>query len=144
MELLVVVSIALILLAVTLQGLVSLRRERVLDESVVRVVTLVGEARSLTLFSKNATEYGVHFTTSDVTRFTGATYSSENPDNVVTALPLHATISSIMLEGGGSDIVFDRLTGETDAFGTITLELSADPTRTRTITVSHVGLVEVQ
>jgi hypothetical protein len=132
MELLVVLVIILIFLGVTLQGLVA------------QTVALVGEARSLTLFSKDATVYGVHFSNASVTRFTGPVYTPSDPDNVVVPLPSYVVIGDITLAGGGSDVVFHRLTGETDMFGSVTFELSADAARTETITISETGLVEVE
>ena len=101
------------------------------------------EARSLTLSSKDSSVYGVHFETSAVVLFKGNTYVAGASTNDVSSLGPYATIST-SLNGGGSDVVFSRLTGETTQNGTITAAEVADPTKTITITLSQTGFVSLQ
>ena len=73
--------------------------------------------------------------------FRGTTYDAGTSTNIVEqVLPL-AEISSTSLNGGGNDIVFERLTGETDNYGTVFISIPGT-TVSSTITIYETGLVE--
>jgi len=46
------------------------------------------------------------------------------------------------LAGGGVDVIFQRLTGETVQSGTVTMALVASTTRTKTVTIYGTGLFQ--
>ena len=99
------------------------------------------EARGQTLSSENSSQYGVHFTSSKITLFTGSSYivgTSTNQDFNLTSTD---TILTITLTGGGNDIVFNRLTGETTQNGTVVVS-STLATTTRTVTIYKTGVVD--
>lgn len=144
MELLISTAILLLLAALTYQAFQSTNSHKALDTGALKVLTELRNARSLTLSSKHAQPWGVHIASSSVTLFQGGVYDAATTTNVVTALNSFVTISSTILAGGGSDVIFERLTGETAHFGTITLSLIASSTMKRTITVYETGVVEMQ
>ena len=141
-ETLVAIAIMVMLAVVVVFSLAHKKGESSLDADVLKVKTVLAEARSDTLSGKEASAYGVHFGTDTVTLFKGTTYSSTSPDNELFQLNDDIEISSISLAGGGSDLVFRRLTGATDTPGSITLQIKTDSAKTATITVNAVGTVE--
>lgn len=131
-EIIIIVAIIVILSALTFQSFSNLSEREALDKEALHVLSLLHEARSLTLSSKNATQYGVHLENSRAILFPGSSYSAGNPANKIVDLKESVTISTITLTGGGSDVIFNRLTGATGESGTTTLSLLADPSQTKT------------
>ncbi len=118
-------------------------KSEALDKDTDAVVESLEEARSLTLSSQAASQYGVHFGTQKITIFTGTTYSSTSPSNKDISLATTDTILTISLTGGGSDVVFKRLTGETTQNGTVVIS-SPTTSKTRTVTIYKTGVIESQ
>jgi prepilin-type N-terminal cleavage/methylation domain-containing protein len=143
MEILGVIAVMTILMTIVLTSFSTLNKNQALDKTARYVASIIEEARGNTLFSKNDSQYGVKFSASSVTLFKGATYSSSSPDNVVYELNPLVTISNISLSGGGSEMVFDRLTGNTTQTGTITLNLNSGTTTKAYVSFSKTGIVEV-
>jgi len=141
-EVLVVIAILIIISALTFASFFNLDDRQALDVSVKQIDSFLEEARSLTLASKDASQYGVHFDTESITRFRGSVYSETDPDNVVSNLHNKIQISDVSLSGGGNEVIFDRLTGNTSQSGTITISLKSDPTQTRIITIEATGIVQ--
>ncbi|MBX4181331.1 hypothetical protein KW807_00505, partial [Candidatus Parcubacteria bacterium] len=106
------------------------------------VVSVLNEARSTTLSSLNASQYGVKVDPTQVTLFKGSSYSVGAPDNVLNTLDSSVGIRNISLAGGATQVVFDRLTGRTGESGTFELYLINDPTSSSTISVSGSGIIE--
>jgi len=143
LELVIVIAVILILFFIIFSAFSGFNRNYALDTEAQRVASILDEARSLTLASKGDTNYGVHFESSQVVLFTGDTYSAMDPSNREESLTSSVTISDISLSGGGSDVVFARLTGALDKNGTVTLSLVSDPAMTRTITFELTGIITV-
>ena len=114
---------------------------RILDSGAEEVRSALREARSQTLASVGGTSYGVHFTATGTTIFTGTTYSAAATTNRVAGLhPRLILVAS--LEGGASDVTFERQTGKSSVTGTIAVSLAADASKSRIITVLPSGLAE--
>ena len=142
-ELLIVIGISSLLIGFTYSSFRLLNQSQALGKDANLVATVLHEARAETLASKNGNQYGVHFETNKIVLFIGTTYSSVDSTNINFPLNTLVTISTINIMGGGSEVVFDRLTGDTSQTGTVTLSLISTPTSIRTITVSGAGLIEV-
>jgi len=142
-EIIVVIGIFLLILTLTFQSFRQFNTHQTLDRNIMLVASVLNEARSLTLASKNASQYGVHFENSQVVLFSGATYVGGSAINIVTLLSSSVRASSVSLTGGGSDIIFERLSGKTNQNGIITLSLVSDPSATKSIIVHQTGLSEI-
>ena len=118
-ELLVVIGILLLLYSIMVSALRTTNASAALDTETLKVSMELKESRSLTLSSKNANQFGVHLASSSVTIFEGALFVAGSATNTVMLLNPQTQISSIALSGGGSDVVFERLTGKTSTGGTI-------------------------
>jgi prepilin-type N-terminal cleavage/methylation domain-containing protein len=143
-EILIVVMLMAILTVVTIRGFHTLSINKPLESEVQHVVGELNRARSLTLASQNADQYGVHLESSRVTLFEGTSFVNGAASNTVATLSPTVTISSIALTGGGSDVVFQRLTGKTTQDGIIKLSAVSSSTVSKTITVYQSGVVETQ
>ena len=142
MEIIVVVAIFSVAVGAILNSFGQLNQNQVINKNTELVATVLREARSLTLSSKGGNQYGVHLESFQVVLFQGSIYNPVASSNIYYSLNPLGNISVTTLAGGGSEIVFDRLTGDTSQSGTIKLSLIADPSSIRTVTVSGTGLVE--
>ncbi len=141
-EILITLTIAVILIAATIAGINLLPKQVTLDSNAQNVLSVLRLARSQTLSSKGATNYGVHFETSKYVLFSGDTYvagTSTNKEYTLTGV----TIGSISLTGSGSEVVFDRVRGTTSEDGTVTLTLTADTSKISTLTINPSGQVSL-
>ena len=141
LEIIIVIGILALLAALGTGSLLQFSKTTDLNSSVEGSVSLLLEARSKTLSSQEESQYGVHFESDKIVLFKGAAYSSSDPLNEETVLPLPIETASISLNGGGSDVIFKRLTGETDQYGTVTFRLKSDTSRTRILIILATGVV---
>lgn len=141
LEILLVIGILAIVTVISMSVFVDYNTYQALDKDTQTVVTVLEEARSKTLASTESSQYGVRIGTSALTIFKGNTYVSNDPNNKVTNLNGITIISNISLAGGGSDVVFKRLSGETVHVGTITISTTRS-TKTRDVTIIGTGIVQ--
>lgn len=142
-EILIVVVILGGILSTTIISLSKFHRAQVLRTTSEEIISLLNDARSRTFSSENSSQYGVHVTSSDATLYIGPTYTSGTSTNKVTTIDSLVSISSISLNGGVSDVLFNRLSGDTNGYGTITLQLVSDATKQKVITILKTGTVSV-
>ena len=143
-EVLIVASVIAILAAISYQTFFDTNRMQALEKDRDIVLSALERARSLTLSSSGDRQYGVHIESNRVILFPGNSYSAANSENVVESLNSLVTIASSSIKGGGSNVVFERLTGKTPQSGTIGVSLKADPSREYIIVVHDPGLVEIE
>ena len=141
-ETLMVVAITVVVSAVMFFSFATYGSTEAISKDQGLVVSVLEKARAMTLDSSNDAQYGVHFASSTVTIFTGVTYSSTTPSNIVTTLDSKVQVKSLDLAGGVKDVIFNRLSGETNQIGTTTLSLISATTTTRTITIFGTGLIQ--
>lgn len=143
---LIEIVITFAIIAVISVGVVSsfskLKESQSLENTFNESIALINEARSKTLSSENALQYGVHFEESKTVLFSGAVYDANSPSNITSIISSLIEISSIALNGGGSEIIFQRLTGKTDKFGSITIRVKTNPSKTKTINVKSSGIID--
>lgn len=141
-ETLVVLAIASFVTIIVASVFSNTASREALNKQTAIVVSLLETARGSTLSGRNASVYGVHFESAKVVLFVGTTYNASNSSNITETLNPHTQISEISLAGGGSEIIFNRLTGETGQFGTVKISLTASSTQLKTITVFQTGLIQ--
>ena len=141
-EVILVIAMMGILVLITAPFLSDSLTRSDLDIATVETVDALREARSSAMSGRGGGRFGVHFETTQFVFFTGATYSAVDPENVVHTYGADVTMSTITITGGGSDVHFATHKGEPAENGTI--EFSEPGGDTKTITVSAVGLIDVQ
>ena len=139
-EIVIVVAIMALLLAVVTSPFQSFRNSKALDTTSEEALSLLSEARGNTLSAKDGYQYGVHLESSKMVLFRGGTYSALDANNKTVVLDNALEISSIVLEGAGSDIIFDKLTGKTSQSGSFVIRAKSDTSKTRTVTVVGTGV----
>jgi len=141
-EIIIAVSIFVLIAVIAVSALSSLSSKEVLQKSTDQGVALLEKARALTLSSENNDSYGVHADTQSLTLFSGVTYDENDPLNQEIVLNPRVEISSISLNGAGSDVFFQKLTGKTDTHGDIVLSLLKDGSMTKVIHINETGIIE--
>ena len=103
------------------------------------VIDTLRRAQSSSLSGKGNSAWSVHFETNQFVLFKGVTYNVLDPDNVFFPLSTTIEVSDISLNGGGSDVFFNKVKGTTTKFGTVTL-LDTNTGETRVINISKEGV----
>lgn len=145
MEMLIVISLIGLISAIVVPSFSDFRKNQVLRNTTEDIVSLLNEARSSTLASKNFNTYGVHFDTDRAVLFTGASFTDQSSNKQIdfdqsVNIPVDGGIN---LEGGGNNVIFKRMTGETSEYGTITIQQINNPSHQKIISISLIGVVTV-
>ncbi|TAK57472.1 prepilin-type N-terminal cleavage/methylation domain-containing protein [Patescibacteria group bacterium] len=143
-EIILTLGILAIVSAIVLSSFSNGTDTEALLRNTEAVAAVFAEARSLTTSAKNASNYGVHLASTGPTLFKGTSYSSGIPSNIPLLVNSRVSITDISLTGGGSDVVFDKLTGNTSQNGSFRVTLVSNSSKYKTITVYKTGLVEIQ
>lgn len=141
-ELLIVIAILAIISALVGINFHLFQRQVNLDATINQIIATLRSAQSQTLASQNQSSYGVYFETNAYTLFKGPDYILAAPDNKVYAIPQDLELSVISI-AGGNGVLFQRITGQTDNTGTLTLRVETNPLETRTIIIEHSGNVSI-
>ena len=144
LEILIVIAIFALVAVFGVSPLLLFKKTSDLNGALETGVSFLLEARAKTLSSKNEARYGVHFDNGGTTFFTGAVFAEGAVGNEGAPLPFSVEIASISLQGGGNDVVFNRLTGETNAYGTVIFRLKSDTTKTKTLRVEKTGIISTE
>lgn len=143
-EIIAVVAIGLILISVVLFSFSSFRNSKIIDVSADQVFSVINEARVKSVSSEDYSRFGAHFEVGKVIFFKGDSYVSQSPANVETELSPLVEITDISLSDGGSNIVFQKLTGKTGNYGSLRIRLKSDNSKYKTISVKSTGIANVQ
>ncbi len=139
-EIVIVLGILVLISAFLVSPFANFRNTQILQVSVEDVLSTLNKARTQTLAGHGDSAYSVRLETNRVVLFPGETYSANDPNNQVVNLHSLVNISNISLSGGGSSVVFRRLTGATTKTGTITLSLASDSSVNKVITIPASGI----
>jgi len=142
-EVMVVISIIALLVVIVTTSFNSFNKNRSLQKDTENIITILRQARNQTLTSKNSSTYGVYFASSTVTLFAGSLYNQNSVTNEVTYLSPDNVISNLSLGNGVNSVVFRKLTGEANQYGTVTVT-SSDTSDIKIVTIYKTGLVESQ
>lgn len=143
-ELLTVIAIMFVLVSFSIPLFGSFQRKSDLVDSSEKVINVLRLAQSKTLASEGDSQWGVFFSTStdpcELILFKGSSFGlREAVFDKVYKLPESIEIFEINLEGGENEVVFNRLTGTTDQFGSLFLRLKSPQTEERAIFIDKYG-----
>lgn len=141
-ELIIVIAISLVILTIILGSFSRFNRSVTFDRDAEKILSMLHKARSDTLASKNDVRYGVHFEGTKIVIFSGSVYNPNSPQNEIFYLKSFESISNISV-GGGSDVLFDRITGATSNFGSVTLSVLGGSLPPKIISISANGLSSI-
>jgi len=143
LELLVVIGILVVLMASIVPSFLNFRRNSILNTETEELITVINRARLLSVSSKNDQQFGVHLESGKVVLFQGAAYSVGVSTNEEHLFNSALGLSSIVINGGGAEIVFEKVTGATHQNATTTL-LATGTTASTTVLVFPTGIVTMQ
>lgn len=144
-ELLVIIGIIIILIAIAVPNLSFFQRESELINNSEEIINILKLAQNKTLASENASQWGVYFDNTTLPHqfilFKGGSFSSrDSAFDENHKLPETIEISQINL-AGGKEVVFNRISGETNQAGNLTLRLISNPSKTQTIYIDSSGQI---
>jgi len=145
-ELLIVIGVSAVLVALSGGVYIALEKRSSIDIQARELKSVLILARNRTLASEEEQRFGVHIATStkEYILFKGASYSATSTENEQFIIEPRININSVNLRGGGHDVIFQRLTGITAQYGSITLQDAADSSRIQTICIDSSGSIEIQ
>lgn len=140
-EIIIVIAITVIIAAIGVGVFRNFKIENQLNSEAAGVLSVIRLAQSKTIAGEAAQQWGVHFQSDRYVLFQvqGGVYGAGDPNNIVSLLNPQIQISVIALAGGGSDLIFNRLTGMTGQYGSVQISSVSDASRTRTIYVESSG-----
>lgn len=146
-EVLVIIGIMAILMILALPVYRSFQDESDLNNSTEEIINTLRIAQNKTLASEGASQYGVYFDTSipyQVIMFKGENYTTRDSSfDKINKLPDNIEIYEINLAGGESEVVFNRINGETSQTGNLSLRLINNPPETKTIYIESSGQIDL-
>jgi type II secretory pathway pseudopilin PulG len=142
LEIIVVITISVMILATTTifenRMLIDARFETLTQELIESLK--LAQMRSITRFKDN--QWGVNFTTNSFTLFRGISFAlRDSTYDIQTNLPATVTLSNLTFNGGGSQVVFQKISGSTTNYGT--LMINSQLGNTKTISINALGQVEI-
>jgi len=145
-EFIIVIGISTILVGMSFGVFTTFSKRSNVDVEARNIESVLNLSRNRTLASDGEQVYGVHLDSSagEYILFPGSVYSASDPENENFKISSQVSISSIDIQGGGSDIVFSRLYGATSQYGSIILERQGDSSRTQAICIDPSGSIEVR
>lgn len=142
-ELIVVIAIFAVLGAMVIFGFNFFQNKNRVEAAAREIASTLRLAQNKTLASEGNSSYGVHFETDKFVLFKGLAYIDGAADNSEHNLAQNLSIFNISL-GGGADVVFARLSGATDNFGSATVGLAGDASNNVIIYIDESGVVDWQ
>lgn len=145
-EMIIAIAIGAILVTAVVISFSSFRNSKIVDVSADQILSAINEARVKTVSSEDYSRFGVHFETGRTVLFKGKgdVFTEPNSSNVQMTLSPLVEISDLSLNGGGADIVFQKLTGKTSNYGSLRVRLKSDNNKYKTISVKSTGIANIQ
>ncbi len=144
LELLVAVGIMSLIGGAIMGAFGQYRTQQSKEGAAETVLAALSQAHLDTMSSKNDSAYGVNFKSNEVIYYKGVVYPGDGAvGNVHYALPNSIEIANISLAGGTTTVLFKRLTGATDNFGTVDVRVKSNPTDSLTVKINQTGAISL-
>lgn len=142
LSILITIAILALVAWLVLISYANVRANALLKNGVEQVLSTLTATRAKTLAGIDNAQYGVYLQSDRLVVFRGSAYPGTTVETVM--LDSAVTIPTITLSGGGSSVVFARLTGATGQAGTLVMRLVSDPSKQKTITILATGAAYAQ
>jgi len=144
-ETLTTIAILVIVAAIAIPAIYSFQKKSDLESAVGNTSVNLELAKNLATGSEALSQYGIYFDTvatpHELTLFQGVNFASRNVTfDEVFVLPKNTEFSALNLNGGGSEVVFNKITGDTSQYGSIDIVLT-DGSATSTIYIETSGKI---
>ena len=135
-EILVVVCILTAVSSVVIFSFFSFSKQQSLNSGALNVMSVLNEARSLAMSSKDFSNYGVHINQNSIILFENYLGTNNKEYDMGDSVSIDSDIV-------GDEILFNKVTGGTSDNGTVTVSLTSDPTQSKVITIYGTGATEM-
>lgn len=142
-EILVALAILIFIIGLVFVGYRYFERNTELEVSAQKIVSVLKTAQTKALASEDDSPYGVHFEENQYVLFKGEIYWVGAEDNKFNQLSSRLRITEISLNGENSDIIFQKISGQTEQYGVIILSSVSHPESLKTISIHSSGQVEL-
>ncbi len=139
-ETILVAGIIAILAGIALASFLNSRNSHDLATSRQSVISMLRLAQARTLAGEDGSVWGVHLEQTQAALFRGSSYASATYTRAL-ALPQTVQIANISLAGGGSDVLFKPLSGETDQDGSFNLLVTGSASLSGSVVIEKTGKV---
>lgn len=139
-EVIISVGILSLIGALALVSFINSRNIRELTTSGQNVLSILRIAQSKTLGGEDNLPWGVRLERSQTILFRGPTFAGATFIQTH-ALPANLEIVNISLNGGGDDVIFKKVSGVTDQWGSFQVRVRSEPTMIFPVTVAPSGKV---
>lgn len=145
-EIILVLSIVSIVAAILIANFAFFQKRTELDNGTQEFVGILKSAQNKTVASDSGSQYGVYVnplaSPNQYTLFKGASYASRDTSyDRNYFLPNNVEFYAISL-GGGSEVVFNKLTGATGQPGSVSLRDKTDAAQNKTVYISNSGVID--
>ena len=142
LEMVIVLAILIVISVVAISPFDQFRQTKLLIDSTEMVKSTFETAQSKTRASAEGDRYGVYILEDELVLFSGSEYDPEDSSVRTVSLPDGVLVSEVDLVSETDRVVFERLTGEPDNFGTLTVSLASDPDKKRLVNIMSGGMIE--
>ncbi len=140
LELTITISIITLLGTLGLVSFINSRNVRELATQTQNLVSLLRLAQARTLAGDGNAPWGIHLTQNSYTLFRGPSFAAASfTENY--PVPQNLELVDTALAGGGPDVIFKRITGETDTYGTFTVRVQSNHALASSIRIDPSGKV---
>lgn len=143
-ELLIVLSITTLLASIAFVASARILNYNSIEGQAQSIRSHIERARIYTLASKNNSSFGVVFSSSTARVFQGTTFVSASSSDQVMNLDTGNNIINITLSNGSNTLYFNKISGEPNATGTITVTSVNNSLDRRTVVIYTTGVVDIQ
>ena len=145
-ELIIVISIAIILATIGVLNLYNYRAQNDLNMTIYEIVSTLRVARNYSISQESIEpgsnkKWGVHFESGEYVLFRGLITYDQLETTVVSKLILRPTIEFKTMPSP-MDIIFEPITGKPNAANSIEISLKSNPANFKTITINSNGQIE--
>lgn len=142
-ETIIIVAIFSFVFVLSSQIFFSYHKKQTLNQAAKQTESLLNEARFYTFYSKDGSQYGVHFEVNRAVFFKGNVFTEPNSNNKELLLPSNVEIYNVSLNGGGADAVFELLTGKTNKYGAVSFRLKNEPSNIKVLNIRESGITDI-
>lgn len=142
-ELLLVIGIIVILASLLSFQLNFFKSQSSLDAAAQEIISTLRLVQNKTLASENASSFGVHFDNNKFVIFKGTLYDQGSPSNESHELAPSLSIADINLATNSTEVIFERLTGNTFNVGSVDILVNNNPLTKKTIYISGQGTISL-
>lgn len=140
-EILIVVIVIAVIASIGISAFIGQRSKREIQTIADGIVMTLGRAKADALSGKNGSSFGVYFSSTTYSYFTGPIYNASDTSATYTSISSQYVITDTV--PGSTSIVFSRLTGFPVATGTVTVTDSTDSSNKKIISIGTNGDISV-